>query len=272
MTSEQPGTAASPAEERPRTPEETELGQQRAAKAEVEARREAVSGAPALEGDAAASAEVGVVGMAVMGSSLARNLAHHGYRVAVHAIGDAAMNETLGAYEVARRSRPDEDHRFRIEHGFYSSPQHIAQMVSLGAVASVQPGVPAFVGGYFDSFGPHVDGNTFRFRDVSEAGIPITASSDDPCTPIGPLVNMQAASIRRTGMPSLVGDQSLARMEWMRAFTSGAAYAGGQEDERGSITVGKRADFVVLEGDIDGDDAPVVVQTWVAGAKAWHRD
>ncbi len=81
-----------------------------------------------------------------------------GYRVAVHAIGDAAMDATLAAYTDAARTRPEEDHRFRIEHGFYSSPQHIEQMAWLGAVASVQPGVPAFMGGYFDSFGPHIEG------------------------------------------------------------------------------------------------------------------
>ncbi len=83
MSSDQPGTAANPAEDRPLTTEETVRGQERAAQAEDQARTEQAGGEPGVRGDTTGTAQVGVIGMAVMGSSLARNMARHGYRVAI---------------------------------------------------------------------------------------------------------------------------------------------------------------------------------------------
>lgn len=60
-------------------------------------------------------------------------------------------------------------------------------------------------------------------------------------------------------------EQALSYVDWLRAYTAGPAYAGRQEHERGSLTPGKRADLVVLEGDLDPLSPPRVVQTWVAG-------
>ena len=58
---------------------------------------------------------------------------------------------------------------------------------------------------------------------------------------------------------------------WLRAYTAGAAYAGGQEHERGTLTPGKRADLVVLEGDLDAEHPPRVAQTWMAGELVYRR-
>ena len=72
----------------------------------------------------------------------------------------------------------------------------------------------------------------------------------------------------RTGSGGVLGaEQALGYEEWLRAYTAGAAYAGGQEDERGSITPGKRADLVVVEGDLHAEHPPRVVETWVAGER-----
>ena len=60
-------------------------------------------------------------------------------------------------------------------------------------------------------------------------------------------------------------EQSIDYVEWLRAYTAGAAWAGGQEEERGSLTPGKRADMIVLEGELDPMDPPLVKETWVAG-------
>jgi 6-phosphogluconate dehydrogenase len=84
MTSETPGEHDRPAEEEVQTTQETTVGQQQAAEAEVEAyvTAEGIE-EPTQPSVAAGSAQVGVIGLAVMGSSLARNIAHHGYRVAI---------------------------------------------------------------------------------------------------------------------------------------------------------------------------------------------
>jgi predicted amidohydrolase YtcJ len=67
----------------------------------------------------------------------------------------------------------------------------------------------------------------------------------------------------------LTPEQAVPFDEWLRAYTIGAAWAGGQEAERGSLTPGKRADLVVLEGALDAEDPPRVVETWVAGERVF---
>ena len=62
-------------------------------------------------------------------------------------------------------------------------------------------------------------------------------------------------------------DQRLGYADWLRAWTVGAAQAGGQERERGSLTPGKRADLVLVDGALDGSVAPEVSETWVAGRR-----
>lgn len=130
-----------------------------------------------------------------------RETVRQGYRVAVHAVGDVALQATLDAFTGAARARKDDDHRFRVEHGFITHPAQIAAMASLGAVASVQPGVEALMGPYLGMFGEHIRTRAFRYAELAEAGIPMAASSDDPCTPYGPLFNALPASIRRTAAP-----------------------------------------------------------------------
>jgi predicted amidohydrolase YtcJ len=77
---------------------------------------------------------------------------------------------------------------------------------------------------------------------------------------------------RRTSKGTVIGaEQSLPFEDWLRAYTAGAAYAGGQEHERGRLVPGLRADLVVLDGAtgaaFDADDPPRVVETWVSGAR-----
>jgi hypothetical protein len=67
-------------------------------------------------------------------------------------------------------------------------------------------------------------------------------------------------------------DQAVDFEAWLRAYTAGSAYAGGQEDERGAITPGLRADLVVLEGTLDPHDPPRVAETWVAGEAVYVAD
>lgn len=197
-----------------------------------------------------------------------------GWRVAVHAIGNVAVAAALEAFAAASRRRPDHDHRFRVEHLVLPSPQHLADMRALGAVASVQP---AFVRDFGDALAAHPDlrplmGEPWMpWAAVRDAGIPLAASSDDPCAPYGPIVSSVPGALRRTALGAQFGsDQAVGYEDWFEAYTLGAAYAGGQEAERGSLTPGKRADLVVLEGELDPDRPPRVAETWVAGSPVWQ--
>lgn len=197
-------------------------------------------------------------------------LVERGFRVAVHAVGDYAIRGCLETFQaVARRS--DNDHRFRLEHVVRPRPEQIGLMRSLGVVASVQPGIIDFYGDQIIARGGSGAGEiVMPFRSYQAAGIQLAASSDDPCAPFGPLHNAITGATRRTPRGAIFGPgQTLELSEWVRAYTAGSAFAGGQENERGRLIPGLRADLVVLDGTLDSDSPPTVAETWVAGALAW---
>jgi predicted amidohydrolase YtcJ len=188
-----------------------------------------------------------------------------GFRVAVHAMGNAGLQATVEAFGAAERARPGEEHRFRVEHATLASPGQIRDLASLGAIGVVQPG-------FVNLMGRHVEHIQFDdeiwmpFADLARAGIVLAASSDDPCAAYEPLRTSTHGVTRRTGNGTVLGaEQALGYESWLHAYTAGAAFAGGQERERGSLAPGKRADLVVLDGDLDAEHPPLVSQTWVAG-------
>jgi len=192
-----------------------------------------------------------------------------GFRVAVHAIGNAGLSGALDAFSVAARRHPGTDHRFRVEHACLASPLQLARLAALGGVAVVQPG-------FLDHLGQAVEGVRFDdatwlpFGDVVRSGATLAASSDAPCTFHAPLRTAAHGASRRTGSGAVLDvGQAVPYEAWLRAYTAGAAYAGGQEAERGMLAPGLVADMVVLDGALDPERPPTVAQTWVAGELAY---
>lgn len=200
-----------------------------------------------------------------------RTVTQRGFAVAVHAIGNVGLGLALDAYRWVRRESRDADLRLRVEHAMLASPGQMAEMAALGLIGVVQPGFVDHVGRAVD--GVRFDGETWLpFADLERAGVLLAASSDDPCAFHEPLLTSARGTTRRCGSGSVVGaEQALAYGEWLRAYTAGAAYAGGQEYERGRIAPGLRADLVVLEGELDAERPPRVAETWVAGRRV-HCD
>lgn len=195
-----------------------------------------------------------------------------GWRVAVHAEGNVAIDRSIDAFTAASRRRPDDDHRFRIEHAFVASSRQIAQMRSVGSVAVVQPCFVEHIGDLVagTSFDDH---SWLAFGEMAASGVPLAASSDDPCAPFPPLWGAGKGATRTTDAGNVLeAEEALPFEEWIRAYTIGAAYAGGQEAERGSLTPGKRADMVVLDGQLDPHALPRVAETWVAAERVYSRD
>ncbi|MFD1514813.1 amidohydrolase [Halomarina rubra] len=156
-----------------------------------------------------------------------------------HAIGDEAIRAVLDAY--AGTSAPAEL-RHRVEHAELLSDDLIARFAELGVVASVQPNFLKWAreGGLYDErLGVDRARSTNRYRDLLDAGVPLAFGSD--CMPLGPLFGVQQA------VTAPADGQRLSVTEALRAYTSGAAYAGFDEDRLGTLTVGKRADLVVLD-------------------------
>jgi len=178
-----------------------------------------------------------------------------GFQVAIHAIGDRANRVVLDIYEKVLEEEPGSGLRHRIEHAQILSPEDIGRFASLGVIPSMQfthctsdmPWAPDRIG---DS---RLEG-AYAWRSLMNAGSRIPGGSDYPVESIDPLLGIYAAVSRQDldGMPAegWAPEQRLTIEEAVRAFTINAAWAVGQEKERGSIEKGKLADLTVLGADI----------------------
>ncbi len=162
-----------------------------------------------------------------------------GLQMVTHAIGDAAVEETVAAYEGTEN--PGEA-RHRIEHVELFDDDHVERMADAGIVASCQPNFLQWAGdgGLYDQrLGEARRRRSNRFRDLLDAGVPLAFGSDS--MPLGPLEGVHHA------VKAPDERQRLGVTEALRAYTLGGAYAGFDEDRLGTVEAGKRADMVVLE-------------------------
>src|SRR5262249_31542506 len=111
------------------------------------------------------------------------------------------------------------------------------------------------------------------FADLADAGVALAGSSDTPCAFRAPLLTSARGVTRVTSRGTVIGaDQSLPYDAWLGAYTTGAAFAGGQEYERGRLAPGYQADLVVFRGPLDPEHPPRVDETWVAGERVFSAD
>jgi len=195
-----------------------------------------------------------------------------GFRVAVHAMGNVGIESALDAFTDAARLRPGGDHRFRLEHAGLASASLARRAARLGSVGVVQPGFVEHVGRSTAGFDPD-DATWLPFATLAEAGVPIAGSSDDPCGPVDPLQCAWLGERRRTGTGIPVTPaESVPVADWLRAYTAGAAFAGGQEHERGSLRPGLRADLVELAPTSTGAAPFRGTATWIDGRRGFGAD
>ena len=173
-----------------------------------------------------------------------------GFRIAIHAIGDTAIDAVLDAYERLRRLGVRGRHH-RIEHFGMPTAEQIARARALGILAIPQAIFLHELGENFLAHLPddaHIE-RCYPLRALLDAGIPMALSSDAPvvrCT--SPLLGMQAAVLRRTaqGRP-LAPTHAISTFEALSAYTLGGAEASGDLANRGTLTPGKWADMTVLD-------------------------
>jgi predicted amidohydrolase YtcJ len=207
--------------------------------------------------------------------ALAREAHDAGWRIATHAIGDVAIDQVLRTYE-ALGTGPT---RHRIEHLGLPSQAQLERAARLGVIAVPQSVFLHELGRNFraclpDAFLPR----TYPLRDMLRAGLTIALSSDAPVVEDdSPFRGIQSAVDRLDGEGNAIAaGQAISAAEALYAYTMGGALASGDEANRGSLEVGKWADFVVLSASplttpTTGLSAIVADRTYLAGRLAFER-
>jgi predicted amidohydrolase YtcJ len=174
-----------------------------------------------------------------------------GWQLAVHAIGDRALDVALEGIEQAQHSRPRPDARHRIEHAGLVRPDQLRRMAQLCVTAVIQP---TFLYAYGDDYaavlGPERAGFLYRGRGFLNAGVRVAGSSDRPVADGAPLRAIGFMVDRRSCSGQVIGPgEELTVTEALEAYTIQAAWVCAAERWAGSITPGRAADFVVLAED-----------------------
>jgi predicted amidohydrolase YtcJ len=185
-----------------------------------------------------------------------------GWQVATHAVGDRAIDVALDAYAQALSRYPRRNARHRIEHFAVARPDQVTRAAELGIIAVPQGRFATEIGdGMLAALGPGRHGWLYRHRSLLEAGLTLPGSSDRPVALGAPLLGIHDMVNRRTGSGAPYNPgEAIGAHEAVRAYTYGSAYAGHQEDTKGTIAPGKLADLVVLS-----EDPTVVAPDRIAG-------
>ncbi len=215
--------------------------------------------------------------------ALVRSADVAGLNVCVHSIGDKGNATMLDVFaEVAKQNGP-RDRRFRIEHVQHLRPEDYPRFKELGVIASMQPYHAIDDGRWAEGrIGAKRCSSSYAFRSLLDAGAKLAFGSDWPVAPLDPLPGIDAAVNRRTldgkHPDGWFPEQRITVAESVEAYTMGSAFAAFQEKDRGSIAIGKLADFVVLSRDIfdpkerDRIDTTKVLRTVVGGKIVFERN
>jgi len=183
--------------------------------------------------------------------ALVRALNEKGWRVATHAVGDAAIDLVLNAYEKANEDRSIVERRFAIEHGFIPREDQFPRMKALGLQVTAQNHLYLAAPSLEKYWGPERARWVTPLRAYLDADIPVSLGTDAPVVPYPPLWVLYHFTTRDTISAGVMGeDQKVSREEALRAMTLGGAALTFEEGLKGTVEPGKLADLVVLEEDI----------------------
>ncbi len=208
-----------------------------------------------------------------------------GWRVASHAIGDAAIDLVLDAYERCQRDhprtgwggRPDNPQpRHRIEHFGVARPDQVVRAARLGVVPVPQGRFVGEIGdGMLRALGSPRSDWAYRFASLLAAGMVVPGSSDRPVVDGRPMLGIHDMVNRRTASGEVLGaGEVVTAHDALRAYTYGSAYASYEEDRKGWIGPGTLADLAVLSDDPTAVDPGAladieVLATLVGGEVVW---
>ncbi len=184
----------------------------------------------------------------------ARLAAQHHFQLAIHAIGDRANREVLDIYEQTLNANPDyTDSRWRVEHAQHLHPDDIPRFGEMGVIASMQ-GIHCTSDAVYvlERLGEQrAEEGAYVWQKLMDSGAVVTNGTDAPVEDVDPIASYYATVSRKLSDGSVFfPDQRMSREEALRSYTINGAYAGFEEDIKGSLTPGKLADVTVLSRDI----------------------
>ncbi len=188
-----------------------------------------------------------------------------GWQIAIHAIGDAAIEQAIVAIEKALKAQPKADARPRIEHCGFVTDRQIGEMRRLGIIPSPQPVfIHEFGDLYVDVLGEARSEASYPMRRWHDRGLRPAAGSDAPVSSDNPLIGLHVMVTRKTDRGRVLGSsETLPLAEALHTFTANGAYSAFAEAERGTLEAGMLADIAVIDRDLFAVDPAELLEARV---------
>lgn len=167
-------------------------------------------------------------------------------QIALHCVGDAAVAQVLRAYRHALGAHPRADHRHRVEHFEVYDAELLHEAQALGVSAAIQPAFDGYFGGIENNaryLGWERAQRADPIATFDRHAIPIGGGSDSTVTPLGPLYGIHCAVNHSNPHERVSAERAL------RLWTIDNARLAFEEQHKGTLTVGKLGDLVVLDSD-----------------------
>ncbi len=210
---------------------------------------------------------------------VAKTIAEKGFQMCTHAIGDSANRVILKVYAAALKGK--NDRRWRIEHSQVVAPEDVALFGQNNIIPSVQPThATSDMNWAGQRLGAERLKSAYAYKDLLRQNGWMPLGTDFPVENISPFYTFYAAVVRKDlkGSPAngFQMENALSRTEALKGMTIWAAKANFEENEKGSIEVGKYADFVITDQDLMKADARAlpnvkVLKTYINGEKVYEK-
>lgn len=196
-------------------------------------------------------------GLAIYGDEELKSLAFKAQEkampLALHAIGDGAIDQCLNALEYAKNLLPHHKPRHGIVHAQITDGKMISRFKELGVSVFAQP---IFI--HYDMHmvearvGRELASTSYAWKSFKDLGVVLASSTDAPVEPFSTMPNIYSAVTRRdlSGAGPFLADQALSMEEALESYTLSGAYMSGEENDKGMIKAGYLADFIILDRDI----------------------
>ncbi|RBP67808.1 hypothetical protein DFO66_10128 [Brevibacterium sanguinis] len=182
---------------------------------------------------------------------LAVTAAAKGIDLAIHGMGNCAVDSVIGAYEEVRRKVGD-DPTLRLEHAFIAEKAQAPRLASAGIELVANPGLAHEDGLFFNEWRGQGQEHlkVLPIRSMIDAGVRVSFASDHPCGTYSPAEIMWASVARQHYTGALIDpDEAVTPLEALQAYTINPAHASGRAHEEGSLEVGKRANVLIVDRD-----------------------